>query len=451
VLVIDRTNHHLFQPLLYQVAAAVLSPSDIASPTRFLLRKQRNTEVLLANVEHVDLPRHVVVADEGKHEIRYDYLILATGARHAYFGKPEWEPLAPGLKSLEDAREIRRRFLLAFEEAEKTSDPAAREALMRFVVVGAGPTGVELAGILPAIAAGMRRDFRRIDTRNAQVLLLEGGPRVLPTFTEALAGRARRDLEKLGAEVRCNAMVTRIEPDAVYVGDQRIPTRSVFWAAGNEASPLNRSLGAPLDRAGRVRVEPDLSVPGHPDVFVIGDAAAVPLWKGDEDPPAHTWDAGSGADTRALGGKPETAKRPERIVPGVAPAAIQMGRHAARNIRRSLARRPRRTFRYRDKGSLATIGPNYAVADFGRFHLTGRFAWLTWLFVHLLYLVGFRNRVSVFLEWSYAYITRRAGARLISEKEVRPEPVPLPGATGFRPQEEGRNIATSGVVVGAES
>ena len=381
VTLIDRANHHVFQPLLYQVATAALAPSDIASPIRWMLRRQRNVTVLLDEVRAVDADRRVVRLDGGR-EIAYDYLVVATGARHSYFGHGEWEEYAPGLKSLEDALEIRRRFLLAFELAEKSDDESEQRALQTFVLVGGGPTGVELAGVMPSIAhQAMRRDFRRIDTQKTRVVLLEGGPRVLPTFPESLSIRAHKDLEELGVEVRTNALVTRVEPDAVWVGDERIATRTVFWAAGNAASPIGKSLGSRHDRAGRVQVNPDLSIPERPEVFVIGDLAIV------------TQD-----------GKP---------VPAVAPAAMQMGSAAARNIRRDLQREPRVSFRYRNKGDLATIGRHKAIADFGKFHVTGRLAWWLWLFVHIMYLVGFRNRLSVLLQWAYAYVTYQRGVRLI--------------------------------------
>ena len=384
VTVIDRTNHHVFQPLLYQVATAGLAGSDIASPIRWMLRRQRNATVLMAEVSAVDAERRVIRLDDGPDDIPYDYLIAATGARHSYFGHGEWEAHAPGLKSLEDALEIRRRFLLAFELAEKTDDVEARRALQTFVLIGGGPTGVELAGVMQEIARAMRSDFRRIDTRDTRVILLEGGPRVLPSFPEALSVRAHKDLIELGVEVRVNALVTRVEPDAVWVGEQRIPTRTVFWAAGNEASRVGRSLGSHHDRAGRVEVEPDLSVPGHPEIFVIGDLAIV--------------------------------KQAGKQVPAVAPAAMQMGTLAARNIRHDLRGEPRVSFRYRNKGDLATIGRYKAIADFGKFHVTGRLAWWFWLFVHIMYLVGFRNRLSVLLQWAYAYFTYQRGVRLITQK-----------------------------------
>jgi NADH:quinone reductase (non-electrogenic) len=388
VTVIDRTNHHLFQPLLYQVATATLAPSDITAPIRYLLRRQRNTTVLMAEVRSLDVDRRVVTLDDGR-EMAYDYLILASGSRHSYFGHSEWEPSAPGLKSIQDAREIRRRFLLALEEAEKSDDPARRDALLTFVVIGGGPTGVELAGILPTIVRGpMREEFRRIDTRKARVILLEGGPRVLPSFPESLSAHALEDLRDLGVDVRTDTLVTRVEPGAVWIGDERIATATVLWAAGNSASALGQSLGVPLDRAGRVLVEPDLSIAGHPEVFVVGDLAAYP-WEGGDAP----W------------------------VPGVAPAANQEGAAAARNLRRTLAGEARRPFRYRNKGNLATIGRHRAVADFGRVRISGFLAWWLWLFVHILYLAGFRNRLSVLIEWGYAYFTFQRGSRLIADRE----------------------------------
>jgi NADH dehydrogenase len=390
VTVIDRTNHYLFQPLLYQVATGVLSPADIAMPIRFLVRRQRNTTVLMEDVERIDLDKHLVVA--GDLRLSYDFLIVATGSRHAYFGHEEWEPIAPGLKTLEDARTIRHRFLLAFEEAEKSSNPAEQDALLTFVIVGGGPTGVELAGVMPTIARkGMQPDFRRVDASRVRVLLLEGGPRLLPTFPERLAARALRDLEGLGVICRTDARVTRITPDAVYVGDERIATKTVFWAAGNVASPLIRTMGVEIDRAGRALVAADLSIPHAPNVFVVGDAALAV-------------DA-----RRSRPGHPHFA-------PGVAPAAIQMGAHAARMIARTLSGQPREPFRYWNKGLLAVIGRGRAVADFERFAVTGVFAWFLWLTIHIAYLAGFRNRVSVLLEWAYAYITFRPGARLITEE-----------------------------------
>jgi NADH:ubiquinone reductase (H+-translocating) len=386
ITLVDRTNHHLFQPLLYQVATAVLAPSDITSPIRWLLRKNTNTTVLMAEVDAIDVEKCLVLADKGRVKLPFDYLIVASGARHAYFGHDEWEPLAPGLKSLEDALKVRHRFLSAFEEAEKA--PAdERESWLRFVVVGGGPTGVELAGILPDIAHhSMLHDFRNFDPRNTRIVLLEGGPRLLTAFEPDLADRALRDLKGLGVEVHLNAVVTRVEKDAVYVGDERIPTRTVLWAAGNQASPLARSLDAPLDRAGRVLVEPDLSVPGAPHIFVTGDLAAVPYKNGE-------------------------------LVPAVAPAANQMGKLAAENIRRLLAELPTLPFKYRDKGNLATIGRYRAIAEIGKVKLRGQFAWWFWLFVHLMYLATFRNRVIVLIEWAYSYLTYQRGSRLLTERE----------------------------------
>ena len=394
VTVIDRTNHYLFQPLLYQVATGVLSPADIASPIRFLLRRQRNVTVLMEEVTSIDVPNRV--ANVGTAAVPFDYLILAAGSRHAYFNHPEWEAMAPGLKTLEDARQIRHRFLRAFELAERTTDRAEQQALLTFVIVGGGPTGVELAGVMPTIAAkGLRPDFRNVDPACVRVLLLEGGPRLLPTFPESLSVRARRDLEGLGVECRTNALVTRITSECVYVGEERVPTRTVYWAAGNIASPLARSLGVPVDRVGRVLVEPDLSIPGNPAVFVVGDAAAV---------------------TDLAREAPEPGA-PRPLVPGVAAAANQMGTHAARMIRRSLDRKPRVPFRYWNKGTLAVIGRNRAVADLGRVKLAGLLGWWFWVGVHIAYLAGFRNRLSVMLEWAYAYVTFRPGARLITQEE----------------------------------
>jgi NADH dehydrogenase len=385
VTLVDRSNHHVFQPLLYQVATATLAPSDIAVPIRWRLRDQANTEVLMGEVAAVVPSRCVAVLDDGT-ELPYDYLILAAGSRHSYFAHPEWEPMAPGLKSLDDALEIRRRFLAAFELAERATDPAEREALLTFVIVGGGPTGVELAGMLPTIARKtLRKDFRRIDTGEARVLLLEGGPRILPTFPEDLAAHAERDLRELGVEVRTGAVVTGVEPEGVRVGDERIVARTILWAAGNVASPLGRLLGpdVPVDRVGRVIVEPDLSVPGHPEIFVVGDLAVM-----------------------TSGGIP---------VPGVAQGAIQSGRAAARNVLYSVRGEPRRVFRYRNKGDMATIGRHKAIGDFGHgWHVAGYLAWWLWVFIHIMYLAGFRNRLSVILEWAYSYFTYGRGARLIT-------------------------------------
>lgn len=387
VIVIDRTNHHLFQPLLYQVATASLSPGDISAPIRHVLRKQQNTSVLLAEVTDIDVERRIVHIDLPDREIPYDYLIVASGSHHAYFGHDEWEPIAPGLKTVEDATELRRRFLLAFERAEKSTEEAEREAYLTFVIVGAGPTGTELSGALPTIARkALRPDFRNIDTQKTRVILVEGGPRILPTFPEELAEKARQSLAHLGVEVRTNSIVTRIEPDAVYIGDEKISTKTVFWAAGNAASPLGRKLGAPLDKVGRVLVNPDLSIPGHQEVFVVGDLAFKMRENG-------------------------------RQVPGVCPAANQEGTTAAKNIRRLMGHLPTKPFHYFNKGDLAVIGRSHAIADFGRVRISGRIAWLLWLFVHIMYLVGFRNRISVFIEWAYSFITYQRGVRLITASE----------------------------------
>ena len=386
VTLIDRTNHFIFQPLLYQVATAALAPSDITAPIRWILRRHRNAEVLMAEVREIDPQRRVVRIDDELREIPFDYLIVATGSRHAYFGHNEWEPYAPGLKAIEDASEIRRRFLLAFENAEKASDEKDREELLTFVVVGGGPTGVELAGAMPYIAKkALAPDFRRTDTRKTRVVLVEAGPRILPTFPEDLAARAARDLNDLGVEVRVGSQVTGVDAQGVSIGSEKIRARTVFWAAGNLASPLGKYMGMQLDRAGRIQVSPDLSVPGHPNIFVVGDLA--------------------------------TLVQDGRLIPGVGPAAIQEGRAAARNILRELRREPRKPFRYFNKGDLATIGRSRAIADLGWIRFSGWFAWVFWLFVHIMYLVGFRNRIVVLFEWAYAYFTSQAGVRLITDVE----------------------------------
>jgi len=382
VTVVDRTNHHVFQPLLYQVATASLSPSQIAYPIRGVLRRQRNTRVILGEAVAVDAVRRVVVLADG--ELAYDYLILAPGARHAYFGHPEWEANAPGLKTLGDALRIRERILLAFEGAERESDPERRRALLTFVVVGGGPTGVELAGAIGEIACTvMARDFRNIDTREAQTILVEAGPRILPAFPPELSAKAERSLERLCVEVRTSAPVTAVEEGAVRLGGERIAAATVLWAAGVQPSPLARSLGVPLDRAGRVLVDDRLTIPGHPEVLVIGDLAAC---------------------TDAAG-KP---------LPGLAPVAIQQGEYAARSILASVRGETRRAFHYRDKGTMATIGRAAAVVDLGRLRLSGFPAWLLWCFIHILWLIGFRNRFLVMIEWAWAYVRFERSARLIT-------------------------------------
>ncbi len=382
ITLVDRGNHHLFQPLLYQVATAGLSAPDIAAPLRHILRRQRNVTVLMGEVTGIDAAARRAVLADGE-ALAYDHLLLATGATHAYFGHDEWAPHAPGLKTLDDALHIRRRILLAFERAEAERDEAARQAWLTFAVVGGGPTGVELAGTLAEIARHtLKREFRRIDSRRARVLLLEAGPRVLSSFPETLSAKARRQLEKLGVEVRTGTPVEAIDGAGVTLGGERIAARTVLWAAGVAASPLARTLGVPLDRAGRVPVEPDLSVPGHPEVFVLGDLAAV-------------------------------SREDGRPVPGVAPAAKQMGRHAAAAVRARLAGKPAPAFRYRDYGNLATIGRMAAVVDFGRLRLSGLVAWWFWLAAHVFFLIGFRNRLVVLLNWAWAYWSYQRAARII--------------------------------------
>ena len=394
VTVVDRRNHHLFQPMLYQVATAALNPSDIASPIRSVLRQQKNTEVLLAEATEVEVDtRRVRFSDGGC--LPYDYLIVGTGAHHSYFGHEEWEPLAPGLKSLEDALEIRRRVLLAFELAEREPDPVRRHAYLTFVVVGGGPTGVETAGAVAEVRRyALRRDFRRIDPGEATVMLLEGGPRLLPSYPPELSEKAKLDLRRLGVEVRTETLVTDIQPGWVRAAGWTIPSQTVIWAAGNTASSLLKSLDAPLDRMGRALVEPDCTIPGHPEVFVLGDAAAFNHQEG-----------GS--------------------LPGICPVAIQMGEYTARTIQGDLAGRPRRAFRYWDKGQLAVVGRGRAVADIWRLHFSGFLAWLTWIFVHIFFLIGFRNRVLVLIQWAWSYFTYGVGARIITE-DVHLPPVRRP-------------------------
>ena len=391
VTVVDRTNYHLFQPLLYQVATAALSPADIAAPVRAILSECKNLEVILAEVESIDVNARKVKMADG--ELDYDYLILATGARHSYFGHPEWERLAPGLKSLEDAVEIRRRILMAFEYAEKISDEAARKAAMTFVVIGGGPTGVEMAGAIAEIARyTLAKDFRHIDPSQARVILVEGEPRVLAAFPEDLQISAMRQLVDLGVEVRTGIHATNLSEQGLQVGAEFIHCRVKIWAAGNNASFVGHSLGAPIDRVGRVIVNKDLTIPDHPDVQVIGDLANF----------SHQT------------GQP---------LPGVSPVAMQQGRHAARNILGMIDGRKPQRFWYFDKGSMATIGRNKAVADLKLIHLSGIPAWLAWLFVHVIFLVGFRNRIAVLFQWAWAYFSFNKGARLITrnfQSEQRP-------------------------------
>lgn len=398
ITVIDRKNHHTFQPLLYQVATAGISPGEIAAPIRWILRGRKNVEILLGEVVGFDLENRVVKL--AGLEISYNYLIVAAGARHSYFGHDEWAPLAPGLKTIEDALEIRRRILLAFELAERATLAGEPEPPLNFVIVGAGPTGVELAGTLAEIARQvLRNEFASIDPRRTRIILLEGGPRILPAYTPDLSESAVRQLERLGVEVRASALVTNIEPGAVYVGNERIPSAVVLWAAGVQASSLGKKLGAQIDRAGRVQVEPDLTLPGHPEVFVIGDLASLKDERGN-------------------------------LLPGVAPTAMQEGRAVAKTIGRDLKQQPRRNFHYVDKGSLATIGRAAAVAQIRKLHISGYFAWLAWLFVHIFFLIGFRNRLIVLIQWAWSYITYERGARLITG-DTR-----LPGWIGGRKEQE---------------
>jgi len=391
VTVIDRTNYHLFQPLLYQVATAALSPADIAAPVRAILSRWNNMEVILAEVESVDVAAKKIKTTDM--EIPYDFLILATGARHSYFGHNEWEKLAPGLKSLEDAIELRRRLLMAFEYAEKITDEAARKTAMTFVIIGGGPTGVEMAGAIAEIARyTLAKDFRHIDPSQARVILIEGEPRLLAGFPEDLSASAMKQLVDLGVEVRTSVRATNLTETGLQVGDEFIPCRVKIWAAGNNASFVGKTLGVPIDRVGRVMVNDDLTIPGHPEVQVIGDLANF----------SHQT------------GQP---------LPGVSPVAMQQGRHAARNILRMTKNREPQRFRYWDKGSMATIGRNKAVADLNFVHLSGLPAWLVWLFVHIIFLVGFRNRLAVLFQWAWAYFTFNAGARLITrnfQSETRP-------------------------------
>ena len=380
VTVVDRTNHHLFTPLLYQVATAGLSAPAIAAPIRHILARQRNATVLMAEAKAIDVANKKVLLDEGA-ELAYDYLIVATGSMHSYFGNDAWAPYAPGLKTLEDALEIRRRILVAFEHAERESDPAKRAPWLTFVVIGAGATGVELAGTLAEICRHtLRGEFRHFDPRNARVVLVEGSDRVLPPYPASLSEKALQQLEDLGVTVWLGKRVTGVDAEGVTLGSERLSAKTVIWAAGVASSPLSRSLGAPLDRAGRVQVEPDLSVPGHPEILVVGDLAAV------------------------------------ANVPGIAPAAKQMGRHAALNLRNSLNGLPRQPFRYRDYGQIATIGRKAAVALLGKVKLSGFPAWFVWLVAHIYFLINFRNRMVVMIDLVGAYWTFHRYARIVTKK-----------------------------------
>jgi NADH:ubiquinone reductase (H+-translocating) len=391
VIVIDRTNYHLFQPLLYQVATAALSPADIAAPVRSVLSKFKNVEVILAEVESVDVVAKKIKTTDL--EFDYDYLILATGARHSYFGHNDWEKLAPGLKSLEDAIELRRRILMAFEYAEKIDDEAARKAAMTFVIIGGGPTGVEMAGAIAEISRyTLAKDFRHIDPSRARVVLIEGDSRLLSAFPEDLSQSAKKQLTDLGVDVRTGVRATNLTEAGVQLGDEFIPCRVKIWAAGNNASFVGKTLDAPIDRVGRIVVNDDLTIPGHPEVQIIGDLANFSHQTGEP-------------------------------LPGVSPVAIQQGRHAARNILAMIKGRKPQPFHYWDKGNIATIGRNKAVADLKFMHLTGLPAWLAWLFVHIVFLVGFRSRLLVLFQWAWAYFTFDKGARLITrnfQSEQRP-------------------------------
>jgi NADH dehydrogenase len=383
VTVVDRHNHHVFQPLLYQVATAGLSPGDIASPIRWILRKQARLRVLLAHVEHIDTKAKQLVLDRGD-RLTYDYLIVAAGATHSYFGHDEWSEAAPGLKTLDDALAIRRRLLLAFEEAEREPNPVYQRRLLTFVIIGGGPTGVELAGALGEIARqALRLEFDNVDPAIARIILIEAGPSILPSFPEDLRESARRALLRLGIAVRVGKAVTKVEPEAVWIGDERIEAHTILWAAGVAAAPLSRDLGPNLDRAGRVIVDPDLSVPGLPGVFVAGDLASF----------SHQT------------GKP---------LPGVAQVAKQQGKRAAANVANLIGSRPTSPFHYYDPGNMATIGRNAAIADFGFLRVSGYLGWLLWLFVHIMFLIGFRNRLSVLLQWAAAYLTYQRSVRLIT-------------------------------------
>ena len=393
ITLLDRQNHHLFQPLLYQVATGALNPSDIASPIRRILRNQRNVEVLLADVTSIDTDSRTVHVGEGD-EFRYDYLIVAAGANHAYFGHDEWASFAPGLKTIDDALEIRRRVFFAFEAAEREPERTSQAPWLTFVIVGGGPTGVELAGALVEIARhAITKDFRRIDPALSRVLLLEGSPRLLSAFDPVLSEKAKEQLEAMGVEVQLGRHVTSIDAEGVDIGPERIASKTVIWSAGVAASPIARSLGAKLDRSGRVEVLPDLTVSAHPEIFVIGDLASI-----------------------TCEGRP---------VPGVAPAAIQQGEHAAKNVVRGVKGLPSLPFSYFDKGSRATIGRGSGIALVGKIKLSGGIAWLAWLFIHIVFLIGFRNRIFVLISWAWSYITYDRGARLITgeidHRERKPE------------------------------
>jgi NADH dehydrogenase len=387
VTLIDERNHHLFQPLLYQVATAGLNPADIAVPIRAQFSKSENVNVHMGKVHSVNLQKKTIIGGESDVELSYDYLILACGAQHSYFGNPEWEDFAPGLKTLEQAIEIRRRILSAFEIAENETNPEVQKALMTFVVVGGGPTGVELAGAIADISRTVLvKDFARINPADAHIILLEAGPKVLASFPDDLAAHALMDLKKLGVDVRLSARVEKIDGDGVQIKDQRIAAKNAFWAAGVQAAKISKKLGVELDPAGRVKVNSDLSVPGHPEIFAVGDFAHFEMEDGEP-------------------------------LPGLAPAAIQTGQVAAKNILATIDGKKRHVFRYHDKGQMATIGKRRAIASTGRLKLTGYLAWLAWLLIHILYLVGYKNRAVVLFEWIWSYVFSKRGSRLITSKD----------------------------------
>lgn len=382
LLVIDKTNHHLFQPLLYQVATAALSPGEIATPIREILRHQNNTSVIMGDVVRINKAEHYVVLGNGD-KVSFDYLVVAIGARHSYFGNDQWESFAPGLKTVQDALKIRENILISFEKAERLANLADAQKYLNFVLIGGGPTGVEMAGAIAEIAhKTLFKNFRRINPEKSKIYLLEALPNILPAYPVKLAQRAQKDLEKMGVIVITGKKVTNITKDGVQLENEFIPSQNVIWAAGNQVSPLLKSLDVPLDRAGRVIVEPDLSIPSHPEIFVIGDAA-------------------SGKDKK---GKP---------LPGIAPVAIQQGKYVAKLIEKQTPKEKRSPFRYLDKGSMATIGTSKAIATVGKFQFTGFIAWFAWCFIHILYLVSFRNRFGVLVEWVYCFITGQRGVRLV--------------------------------------
>lgn len=392
ITLIDRRNYHLFQPLLYQVATAGLSPADIATPIRTIFSNYPNVKVILGNVESVDLTKKFLRS--GQDTIAFDYLFLACGSKHSYFNHPEWEEISPGLKTLEQATEIRRRILLAFELAEKETDPAKQKPYLTFVIVGGGPTGVELAGAIAEISRyTLEKDFRHIRPERTRVLLVEAGPRILASFAEDMSKRAARDLEALGVQVWTSTRVSELAGDRVELGSEEVQAKTIIWAAGVQPSSIGKNLNVPLDNLGRVIVNEDLSVPNHPHVFVLGDQACFPTPDG-------------------------------KGLPGLAPVAMQMGRHAGQNVLNDFKQRPREKFQYKDKGIMATIGRRSAVVQVNNLHYGGVLAWFTWLFIHIYYLIGFKNRLFVFMQWSWSYFTFKRGARLILDKEWRSRQLP---------------------------